>query len=370
MEEFYLHLPSNTLTNSHVNTVNNYLTTFSDTLELGRNWQVGLTAISYTYSWYNVKPGSYISIKSFNGDRSTAVRLDQLYKIPEVGTEYSLAWPINTGFKPLERKDYEPLRDFKPRAVYLATFELTPGHYSTIEKLIAQINEQTYVAYERMAGADKWVPRLEYIPQLGRIRSISGRVIYHKDGGKKYIQQTFICTSHPELAQMLGTPEVYNIWDMPGIVRLYGNIMLEDATPKPEIKFPPDELINVVTGSEDTDFLIDSQYSFLFPDVFDMRVGIRALCVYCDMVDLTIVGDRRVNLLRAVPIPNNAKFMDQIDMEFMHVHYLPVPQTELRNVQVNIKDESGSDIEFEAGRVILTLQFKRSKAPVKGLSNE
>lgn len=111
-------------------------------------------------------------------------------------------------------------------------------------------------------------------------------------------------------------------------------------------------------------------YVYMFPKVVDLTAGIRALCVYSDVVDLTLVGDSKVNLLRTVPIPRDAKFMDQIDIEFVRVHYLPVTRTEIRNIEVYIKDESGEDLEFELGRVILTLHFRKRTSPVKGLSNE
>lgn len=374
MEEFYLHLPSNTITNSATNTVNRYMTTFSDTLELGRNWEVGLTAISYTHSWYNVKPVCWLHLMTFNGDGRTTVPLDHLYHIPDVWAVDSLSKPIELGFLEIPERDDTAARfvNFHGRRQGLSVFYVIPGYYSTIQELVDHINQEVRKSYAEIPGFEKLVPRLEYVPQQGRIRSLSGRVVYKKDEGRKYILHTFICTTNTALAQMLGTPEVRTPTDMAGLMRVRDPIPLETA---PDIHYGrfPEDLIETVEGSNDSidnAYMSDAQYSYLFPRVFDMHAGIHALCVYCDMVDLTIVGDHRVNLLRTVPIPRDAKFMDQVDIEFQHVHYLPVTKTELRNVEVYIKDENGSDIPFETGRVILTLHFRKAQRPIQGLSNE
>lgn len=366
-------MPSNTESNAETNKINSYLTTFSDTLELGRNWEVGLTAISYTHSWFNIRPNYRVFIKSFNGDSKRTYCLDELYTIDICPLDRVLGQPIETGFRVVQRKNNH-LKAVRPSNMDLSIFDMLPGYYRDIEELVRQINLQVVQAYAKLYGSRKIVPRLEYVPHLGRIRSISGRIVYEKPDGKRYIQQTFICFGPEDFANMLGTRDVWTPEDMDGVVRVNRPVdgpALEDNMMQLDADYIAQNFEGVTNDAESLGILhLDDMYSYLYPTAVDIRGGIHALCVYSDIVDLTIVGDHRVNLLRTVPVPKTAHFMEQLYYEFNHVHYLPVVKTELRNVQVYIKDESGTPIDFELGRVILTLHFRKKHTIVKGLSNE
>lgn len=375
MEEFYLHLPSNVQTNAEHNKINRYITTFSDTLELGRNWDVGLTAISYTYGWYNVKPKCIITIKSFSGDGQRSPNLKELYDIDNIPSEYSISHVMEKGFN--DGPTLKDVRQFNhnPRPTVHCMFYLTPGHYHSHEALVAQINRQATRHYKDMLGVNKVYPYLEWHETLGRVRMISGRAQYERESDKKkYRFDTFICIQDPDLAAMLGTRPIYDFTDFKGLVELQvGKTVTDHAGYRVGHPLDPnDNIFYKFEGMTDDEYGLfgEATFSYLYPNVMDMSAGIRALCVYCDIVDLTMIGDSKVNLLRTVPVPRDARFMDQIDMEFQRVHYIPVTRTELRNIEVYIKDESGGDLEFELGRVILTLHFRKRDTPLKGLSDE
>lgn len=377
MEEFYLHLPSNVRTNSQDNQIHRYITTFSDTLELGRNWEVGLTAISYTYGWYNVKPGCLVAIKSFSGDGARSPYLRELYDVRGTYYERSVNAFMEYGFDHAPRlKDVRPF-NHNPRPTVLTMFYLVPGHYQTLTALIDHINHQVQIHYKQLTGVGKSYPYLELHESLGRIRMISGRLNYERkdiDPNKSYRFDTFICFENSEFAAMLGTHRISQFEDFKGLIEINQTLNhmagQEDHEGHPLI--PDDKIWFNYEGMTDAEYgpFNRDTYVYMFPKVVDLTAGIRALCVYSDVVDLTLVGDSKVNLLRTVPIPRDAKFMDQIDIEFVRVHYLPVTRTEIRNIEVYIKDESGEDLEFELGRVILTLHFRKRTSPVKGLSNE
>lgn len=375
MEEFYLHLPSNVQTNAEHNKIHRYITTFSDTLELGRNWEVGLTAISYTYGWYNVQPGCLITIKSFSGNGQRSPMLRELYEFNSVPNELAISSAMERGFDDGPRLKSTRQFNHLPRTTVLSMFYLTPGHYHNSEALVAQINKQVAINYTNMLGINKSYPYLEWIESLGRVRMVSGRARYERESDqKKYRFDTFICIEDHGLAAMLGTSPMRQFTDFKGLLE-----MLKPKTTSDQVgdrpgqpMDPNDEKYFRFEGMTDAEYGLfdEATFSYLYPRVVDMSAGIRALCVYCDIVDLTMVGDSKVNLLRTVPVPRDARFMDQIDMEFQRVHYIPVTKTEMRNIEVYIKDESGADLEFELGRVILTLHFKKHNAPSKGLSNE
>jgi len=64
-DNFYVHLPSNVLPTSPTevgNTIGNYVTRLAQKLNLSEEWEVALTDISYTKSWYNVIKSQSISI--------------------------------------------------------------------------------------------------------------------------------------------------------------------------------------------------------------------------------------------------------------------------------------------------------------------
>lgn len=371
MEEFYLHLPSNVQTNSEHNQIHRYITTFSDTLELGRNWEVGLTAISYTYGWYNVKKGCLVTIKTFSGDGVRSPMLRELYEIKYLFMDNPS--DPDTDNRPRLRS-VRPY-NHEPRTSVVAMFYLTPGHYHSPQALIEQINRQVADSYHSMVGINKSYPYLEWNPSTGRVMMISGRAMYeHEDSKKKYRFDTFICIEDEDLAAMLGTIQIRRFEDLQGLVELNNirNVNKNQGDRAGHPLDPRDEKWFSFEGMTDDEYglFTEATFSYLFPSVMDMSAGIRALCVYCDIVDLTMVGDSKVNLLRTVPVPRDAQFMDQIDMEFQRVHYIPVTRTELRNIEVYIKDETGADLEFELGRVILTLHFRKRDTPVKGLSNE
>jgi hypothetical protein len=375
MEEFYLHLPSNVQTNSENNRIHRYITTFSDTLELGRNWEVGLTAISYTYGWYNVKPGCIVSIKSFSGDGTRSPMLRELYDIPSTIYDRSVSAFLEYGFDDGPRLKQTRPFNHNPKPAVLCMFYLIPGHYQTLKALVDHINKQVQVHYQAMLGVNKSYPILELHESLGRIRMVSGRAQYeHPNDDKKYRFDTFICIEDADLAAMLGTPPLRQFTDMKGLLEVNTPLKMKHNHGNREghPQAPDDKIWFDFQGMTDDEYgpFDEASYVYMFPNVVDMSAGIRALCVYSDIVDLTMVGDSRVNLLRTVPIPRDAKFMDQIDMEFMRVHYIPVTKTEMRNIEVYIKDESGADLEFQLGRVILTLHFRKRDTPLKGLSNE
>ena len=93
----------------------------------------------------------------------------------------------------------------------------------------------------------------------------------------------------------------------------------------------------------------------------DLSAGIDALFVYSDIVTPTIVGDRAANILRVVPVTRATPFGENVDVIFPHPYYYRVSKREFGHITVNIRDETGSPVPFEFGRVIITLHFKKWK---------
>jgi len=91
----------------------------------------------------------------------------------------------------------------------------------------------------------------------------------------------------------------------------------------------------------------------------DMRGGVDALYVYCDLVENQIVGNVREPLLRILPV--QGIYGEIIDQDFVARHYIPVLKKEFSTVHISIKSDRDILIPFLFGKVIVKLHF-RSRA--------
>jgi hypothetical protein len=91
----------------------------------------------------------------------------------------------------------------------------------------------------------------------------------------------------------------------------------------------------------------------------DLHGNLTALFVYCNLVQERPVGDSMVSLLRVVPA--KGKQGDTVNIAFQPVHYLALNQTYFQTVEIDIRDDTGRLVPFEAGRVVVTLHLRPQK---------
>ena len=94
------------------------------------------------------------------------------------------------------------------------------------------------------------------------------------------------------------------------------------------------------------------------PFVSDLNVGLQSLFVYLNIVESQVVGDVRAPLLRIVPA--QGKNGEIITHNYDNPQFHPVVTKEFETIQLLITDDTGRKIPFERGRVVVTLNFKRS----------
>lgn len=94
------------------------------------------------------------------------------------------------------------------------------------------------------------------------------------------------------------------------------------------------------------------------PYVCDLSIGLQSLFVYLDIVDSQIVGDVRAPLLRTVPVQGQDG--ETITLNYDNPQFLPLATKEFETLEVLITSDVGEKITFERGRVVLTLNFRRS----------
>ena len=97
-----------------------------------------------------------------------------------------------------------------------------------------------------------------------------------------------------------------------------------------------------------------SQYS---PFVSDLSGGMQCLYVYSDIVSFQIVGDTKARLLKVLPV--EGKHGDTIYRSFDVPTYYPVGTKEFQDIKIDIRDGSGRKIQFQRGRVVVNLHFRK-----------
>ena len=91
----------------------------------------------------------------------------------------------------------------------------------------------------------------------------------------------------------------------------------------------------------------------------DLQAGIHALYVYCDLLQFTYVGDIKAPLLRVVNSGGEAG--DVVTRYYERPRYIPLQKKNFDSIQIIIRDDLGEKIQFEAGKVLLTLHFRRAR---------
>ena len=91
----------------------------------------------------------------------------------------------------------------------------------------------------------------------------------------------------------------------------------------------------------------------------DVKKGLNYLYVYFPLVEPRMAGDVQVPLLRIVPVEGNDGEM--ITRVFDPMQYCPMLQRRFRTVEIYIRDDTGSLVPFERGRVVVTLHCRKRK---------
>jgi hypothetical protein len=102
---------------------------------------------------------------------------------------------------------------------------------------------------------------------------------------------------------------------------------------------------------------LDGAYVLEAKHPVDVRAGLYALYVYCNIVEKQIVGDMLVPLLGKMPVTGNPDSV--VHTTFNPPLYVPIVRNELDVIEISIKDDLDKGIAFQYGKVILTLHFRK-----------
>jgi hypothetical protein len=93
-------------------------------------------------------------------------------------------------------------------------------------------------------------------------------------------------------------------------------------------------------------------------DYVDLKRGRHALYVYCSLVQDTVVGDKRVPLLRALTMSGDRGTLTRETITAPI--YIPLRTLCFNSIEINLRNETGKSPSFTSGHSIVTLHFRRN----------
>lgn len=287
MSEFYLTLPSNTVTG---NKTGDFRVRLPEVVKLPGQWDVALAQIQYPKSWNNITDEP--DLRPFYNKNDLTIMLEN------------------------DRHS-------------LIKISLPPSHYDTVNDLLGSIAEETQKQIKQFLLAEQEI------------------------GGDDDDDKNAVETKLTQVPRAIS-------WDF--------DIILKRVT----VKFDRDTVsairlsdhMQYVLGFEDRDLFNWNKHKDIAKYPIDMRAGIDALYVYCDLVENQIVGNVREPLLRILPV--QGQYGELIDKDFVARHYIPVLKKEFSTVRISIKSDRDALIPFAFGKVIVKLHFKKRQQQDEG----
>lgn len=82
-----------------------------------------------------------------------------------------------------------------------------------------------------------------------------------------------------------------------------------------------------------------------------------ALFVYCDIVEYQSVGDTKAPLIRTVPMLYKDNLVSS--NTFIKPYYHPVKKDYIKQIEIELRNDTGALVQFQTGKSILVLHFRR-----------
>ena len=89
----------------------------------------------------------------------------------------------------------------------------------------------------------------------------------------------------------------------------------------------------------------------------DVGGGSSALYLYCDVIQPQLVGDKREQLLRIIPV--SGSYGNVIGCRFIDAHYVPVLKSKFSSIEISIKSDVNTPIAFQFGKSVVKLHFRK-----------
>lgn len=215
-------------------------------------------------------------------------------------------------------------------------------------------NGQWEVGLSEIQYPHKWMTLTT--EKEGRIR------MYHKVGEPTYISVSLGPGYYSSVTDLLGALNLYTTSEFATFSWYkHREIVLVSISPGKEIRLNS-TLAEILHLPEK--LCADPKTSKTYRSagrVTDLQRGKRSLYVYCDLIQHQLVGDSSVPLLRIVPV--RGTYGGNVVRTYNDIHYMPARGGTTTNVEINIRDDTGEPIAFDAGRVVVILHVRRRRSP-------
>jgi hypothetical protein len=243
-------------------------------MQLYGDWEVGMSEIFYTKTWFNIVEDEEIRFYYENKG-------------------------VSTNFIPVEAGCYRDI-------------------YSILNKINICLDELVAEFASRPGEPDPIIPTVRFNPKIKRVEMISGKM-----NGRRIIPLL-----SKSLKAILGFP-----------IHVDDNFIKNPNTSE----FQEGEEIKVCWTADKE---------------VDISVTINAFYVYCDIIKSSVVGDTYSKFLRVVNI-KRSDFGGSSDKNYNQPLYYQLEKKEFQTIEIDIKDDSGEQLKFDGGRVIIVLHFRK-----------
>ena len=89
----------------------------------------------------------------------------------------------------------------------------------------------------------------------------------------------------------------------------------------------------------------------------NLHVGCESIYIYTDIVEPQLIGSTYAQLLKIVNVEGD--FGQNIHTVFYNRHYMPLCAETFQSIHIDIKNSLGEHTEFDSGKCILNLHFRR-----------
>ena len=419
-----IHLTSNTIPTSPEqisNSIGNFITKLPKRCNFSDEWEVALTEISYTKSWYNILEDQNVRLVDLD---LNVIEIDEQIPAGNYETVEELLEKINDI---LERFDYTSLRiKYPPHLTYnkqanKVVIQLGEKEFGTNVYLYPNFDEFLASFLGLTDSQNRQYPNVDNYEQITRkeriensnniqqnttlntntkntstnqnpvinlipvttpvetpiiqtpVTTTQSAVTTSSNATNNPVQVTTQSTSTTTTTTSLNSP-ILTTTTSSNIPPKQTNSTAQSARQQQKTKPKyqkniPDTGIRVRTADNFglTDELVrykrniryeDRVYVEGFAEV-TLYGSIKSLYVYCNIIKPVIVGDREVPLIRRVEIPSEKSFGQTVELIYTRPHYYPLVYHEFESIEIDIKDDTDKTVQFAFGRVALTLNFRK-----------
>jgi len=119
-----------------------------------------------------------------------------------------------------------------------------------------------------------------------------------------------------------------------------------------------DDYLLQMLGFKPNQLMLSAKIKAKYP--IDIYGSIHTLYIYSNIVKSSYVGGNKAQLLRIVALENPSKNIvgSMKCATFNPIMYFPLRQRRFNSIEIQIRDSTGKLINFQSGKVILTLMFR------------